>query len=496
MIELDFTESARTWSPQQEAIFEWFANGSGNLTVRARAGTGKTTTIIEGINRAIDGAIMLCAFNKRIADELSDRIDNPHAVAKTLHAIGFAAVRTAWSVRVAEGTKRAWSLTERVCGSKAPDDAKRLVNGLHTKAREMLPHATRGEDLREMALDFDLAPTAEFLSAPGFADYTLEWVCERAVEAMEIAANEKPVVGIDFADMLFLPLRNGWLRPMYDLVVVDEAQDMNAAQLEMAQKITKVGGRIAVIGDDRQAIYGFRGADSNALDRLKKELGAVELPLNTTYRCGSEIVREAQALVPDFNCPEGSPTGRVSSIEGLEALVAAARPEDFILSRKNAPLAQVAMAFIRAQKRVRIEGRDIGSGLKAIVAKLKAGSIPELLEKLEAWERKEVARWEAAERPQKAEAAIDTAATIRVLTEGVVGPQELLARIDGLFADYGKNMTVCSSVHKAKGLEADQVFVLSQTLYAKFGKKDEEANIAYVAITRAKKSLVWVEGVK
>jgi len=69
----------RVWSAQQEAIFGWFGSAGGNLVVRARAGTGKTTTILEGIGRAPEGKILLCAFNKRIAEELQTKVRNPAA---------------------------------------------------------------------------------------------------------------------------------------------------------------------------------------------------------------------------------------------------------------------------------------------------------------------------------------------------------------------------------------------------------------------------------
>src|SRR5229473_2803675 len=91
------TMSDRIWSAQQLAIFEWFRNGKGNLVIRARAGSGKTSTIIEGITYASEQSIMLCAFNKRIATELGGRLRNPRAEAKTLHALGFGLVRNNWS---------------------------------------------------------------------------------------------------------------------------------------------------------------------------------------------------------------------------------------------------------------------------------------------------------------------------------------------------------------------------------------------------------------
>ena len=145
---------SRQWSAQQQAIFDWFTSGTiqgmspddkgnTNLVVRARAGTGKTTTIIEGVNRAPESSILVCAFNKRIAEELNTRIDNSSAEAKTFHALGYAAIRRQWpGISVAQGSARADALTDLVCiltpeerkAGKwlAPKQIRRLISQLHT----------------------------------------------------------------------------------------------------------------------------------------------------------------------------------------------------------------------------------------------------------------------------------------------------------------------------------------------------------------------------
>ncbi|MCI0371244.1 MAG: AAA family ATPase, partial [candidate division NC10 bacterium] len=102
--------NAREWSPQQEDVFRWFKGGdpaaARNLVVRARAGTGKTNTIVEAIDRAPERSVLLAAFNKRIAMELVTRLHNPCATAKTLHAVGFDFVRRNWrGVRVDDDRK-------------------------------------------------------------------------------------------------------------------------------------------------------------------------------------------------------------------------------------------------------------------------------------------------------------------------------------------------------------------------------------------------------
>jgi superfamily I DNA/RNA helicase len=489
----------RNWSEQQEAIFGWFANADrparytgdeapSNLVVVARAGTGKTTTIIEGINRAPETNILLCAFNKRIAEELTNRISNPNAKAQTLHSIGFAAVRRYWSgLRVCSNGERADGLAEKVCGIKTPDVVKRLVSKLHSKAREINPHARNVGDITDLLYAFECEPDETWQAA----GYDAAFVERKSLEAMELAATVKPVqTGIDFADMIFLPVRNGWLAKQFDLVVVDEAQDMTVAQLEIAQGISK--GRIAVVGDDRQAIYGFRGADSNSLSRLKTELNAVELKLTVTYRCGQNIVAEARNLVNDFECG-ASHEGVVDSLN-IDAMLKDISNGDFLLSRTNAPLVSTAFALIRSGKRARIAGRDIGAGLKAIVRKLNRGhiGIETMIERIEAWREREVRRFAVAKREAQIEQTNDKAETLLVVAHESKSVADMESRIDGLFTDDGlgqAGIITCSSVHRSKGLEANRVFVLEFTLK---GGNIEEENIQYVAVTRAKNHLTMV----
>jgi DNA helicase-2/ATP-dependent DNA helicase PcrA len=537
-------EVEQRWSAQQEAIFAWFAHparrGVSNLplhlVVRARAGTGKTTTILAAIGRAPERRILLAAFNKRIAVELQERLTNSSAEAATLHSIGFRCVRRRWEgIRVDEDGRRgrAAKLTDAVCSPHVPDQVKRLISKLHTVAREIHPHVTAAADLALAAIVFDCVPDDDWVAE----GYDTAFVCGRAIEAMELAAATRPIAGIDFADMIYLPVRNGWLRPAYDLVVVDEAQDMSAPQLEIALGMLAPSGRIAIVGDDRQAIYGFRGADTGSLDRLKHELHATELGLNTTYRCGRAIVAEAAKIVPDF-LPGAPHEGSVTAAD-LDRLLATAAVGDFVLSRTNAPLVAVAMALIRAGKRTRIEGRDIGTNLKSIARKLAAGPllyqgstgattpIPVWLDRLREWEDREVARAERADLPGKVDNIRDKARTLVAISEGVTGIHEIEARIDTLFGDVAVDsrgaFIVCSTVHKAKGLESNRVWVLRDTLYLHVScecghrhgwgaarcprcscaeyrpaaaKQTEEFNIGYVAITRAKRELVWVTGVK
>ena len=496
----------RNWSAQQQDIFEWFSRpalrtintGTGalgvplHLIVRARAGTGKTTIIIEGVNRAPESSIWVCAFNKAIATVLNSRITNPAAEATTIHAKGFAAIRRQWPyLRVAEGSVRGEYLTDTVCAKDTPKPIRRLITLLHTKAREICPTGATPEVLTRLALFFNLEPDE------GWERYPLEYVVQLAHAAMAQAAHEVPPrhVGIDFADMIYLPLVHNLLSPEYDLVVVDEAQDMTRAQLTIAQRLCK--GRICLVGDDKQAIYGFRMADSGSLDRLKTELGAAELPLTITYRCARSIVRRAQVLVPDIQAAEGNPEGTIDSCDYQE-LLELAQPGQFILSRLNAPLVSITLQLLKRKKRARMAGRDIGTGIQAVLKKLNINdstSITAVLTRLEEWESKMVTRYLSHGQPDLVDRCRDQASMIRALAKEAEDVPDLVNRIDWLFVDDPEaGQIMCSSVHKAKGLEAERVYILQESLYRR-GVTQEEQNIDYVATTRAKRHMTLVTGV-
>lgn len=490
------------WSSEQEAIFRWFSEtgdqlpddplsaiGGGNLIVDAVAGSGKTSTLLEGVRRAPEQNPLVCAFNKRIADELNGRLQHTLATAKTLHSLGYGLIRRQWKgMPVAQDNERADQLTGKVCPPGTPSPIMRLVSKLHTKAREMTPLDWDTDALTALALQFDCEPDE------GWREYNLGWVVERAAEALAYAATEAPTrtVGIDYADMVYLPLVWGLTSPEYDLVVVDEAQDMTLAQLELAERVCS--GRICVVGDRHQAIYGFRGADIGSLDRLKTKLGATELPLSTTYRCATRIVERAQRLVSHIQARPGAPEGTVSPAD-YDEMLREAQGGDFILSRLNAPLVSATLALLRAGKRARMAGRDIGAGITALVKRLKPQSIRDFLQRLDQWERKTTQKYAERGLLNLVDQTHDQAQMLRAFAEDTESLSVMLDKIYWLFTDTAEaDQIVLSSVHKAKGLERERVWLLQESLYRREWSQ-EEANIEYVAITRAIRDLRIVEGV-
>jgi len=469
------------WSDQQNAIFDWFEGGKGNLTVRARAGVGKTTTLLEGVSRVKGGV----------------------AEAKTLHSLGYGMVMKNWGRvnlddRVSFKDKRSRRLAVEAMETDEPKQMATLVAKLMTYGREMQPFAKKVEDIIDIAYEFDCDPSDDFYRS----GWNIERICELAIKAMRLAKKKTQI--IDFSDMLYLPVALGWANPRFDLTCIDEAQDLNVCQLELAQRVTKKNGRFVVIGDDRQAIYGFRGADSGSIDRLKRELGATELPLNTTYRCPRLIVAEANRLVPDYNAAPEAPEGVIDSIQ-IDRIHEHVQPKNFVLSRTNAALIKTCLYLLKNRIRAKIEGKDLGRRLGSI-ARTICGDSTSLIEdfekKAQEWCSREVQRAMDRSREKQAENVVDQYETLLALAEGCTTVDGLLSQIDDLFGDAAAlhGVVVCSTVHRAKGLESKRVFLLRDTLYpglrAKYGhsRLQEEQNIEYVAITRAMSQLTWVEG--
>ncbi len=485
------------WSTQQSDVFAWFQSPSANrhLIVRARAGTGKSTTIREGVRYAPDTRILIAAFSKSIQLDMQSKLTGTQADVQTLHALGFQCARRFRDrLRPDFSGARADDLALAACGLQVPDGVRKLVAKLHTKGREIAPLATLPGQLMTLAYKFECVPD-DFWSEQG---YTTEFVEAKALAAMQLAATCPAGTAIDGADMIFLPIRNRWLTRMYDLVVIDEAQDMTTSQLLIARGVLRDNGRICVVGDDRQAIFGFRGADSGSLDRLKTELGAAELNLTTTYRCAKAIVDLARQYVPDFTAAEQNPDGEIRDIPDTE-LISTAAPGDFILSRTNAPLVSTALQLLRSGKRAHVAGRDIGKGLITMIRNLKAASVPDLLRKVGTWQEREIRRLTAQITNKtkntiegRLDAIDDQAEMVRALAVEARSVEDVRLKIDQLFADDGlgaAGLITLSSVHKAKGLEADRVFLLSHTFR---DTSQEELNLSYVAITRAKHRLTWV----
>jgi len=300
--------------------------------------------------------------------------------------------------------------------------------------------------------------------------------------------------------MLYRSVKDDITLPKFDFLFVDEAQDTNPIQRAILRKIMSPGARMVAVGDPAQAIYGFRGADSDALGTLASEFQCKELPLSITYRCPKLVVDYVQQWVSHIEARPGAPDGVVKDL-GTEWNPLDFMAGDLVVCRKSAPLIQAAFRFIRAGVPVQVLGRDIGQGLKALIKKMNASNVDQLAEKLGQWQEREVNKALAADDEAKAESIRDRAGVLLYMIEELVEDKrtiaDLEAGIDWLFSDKGRAVNFCTG-HKSKGLEAQRVFWLGRSeCPAKWARKpwqrQQEVNICYVIGSRAMSELYFME---
>ena len=497
----------RSFSPFQENIFSWFATGRGNAVVEAVAGSGKTTTLVEGFRRAPQGtrAIFVC-FNKSISTELQARVP-AGVVAKTLHSVGFGAVMNAFRGCTKDDNKTQ-DHAARLTGSEQP--------GLSYPERQTR-RAVTSELCRVIGLlkgtMTDLEDSAAVEAA--IAEYGLE--LEHQAQAVELLPQldqsmRQNTTRFCFDEMLSFVTDHNLPLSQYDLVAVDEAQDLNRMQIEIVRRLVRPGGRMVAVGDRRQAIYLFRGSDSAAIDRIAATFQVPAenmLPLSITYRCARAIVKLAQTIVPVIqaapNAPEGAVIRRAATTRALDETIAGWEPGDMVLCRANAPLASFALQLIREGRKASIKGRDIGRSVVALLTKLtklySCTSVECIIKGARDHAMNQCEKLAFSGKQAQADALQDRCDTLIAIAEGAIDLQDVNNRIERLFSDANtEGAVIFSSIHRSKGLEANRVTLMFPEIGDFLASKaktaeaaTQEDNLFYVAYTRAKTQLILQE---
>jgi superfamily I DNA/RNA helicase len=452
----------------------------------ATAGSGKTTTVVAMANLIPTNLkAIFIAFNKPIVVELSKRLPK-HVHAKTYNSVG-------WGI-----TKR---YADTVEGRQISFDdfgsqwkTSNIMRDIFTKP-EIRQY---GDDVRflvAMAKNLGIVPLGAENAEPvnGLLDEDDTWNNILAHYNRRLPVDQRPTVfnmvrkvllktlemhfPVDFDDQKYFPaVKRGedgsrLPSPKYDIVLVDEAQDSNVVDIALIKLILKPNGIVIGVGDPHQSIYGFRGADANAMDNFKAEFNARELPLSISYRCAKKIVKRASHIYPDIEAAPGAIEGEDESYDSYKPDIFQAG--DMIICRNNAPTVQMAFKLIANRIPVFVKGRDIGRGLITLIDKLKSGTVADLANDLNLWQAQQLQIIHD-ENPDD-EAAIqrvsDVHATIRIFIDGNSdGRIETLKKeIEEMFSvrtresdddQVMKGKVILSTVHKAKGLEADRVFFL------------------------------------
>jgi len=467
------------FNKEQIDIFEAIEHDKSSLVVEARAGTGKTTTGVEACNRVpLAARTAYVAFNKAIADELAWKVGS-NVKASTSHSMGLRSLRYEFPGLIVDTDKTRNLYRELAFPWEHETSTRKLVSYAKT-------FATANPDFNAIVDYYDVNIDAD----------QIEQVIEFAHQLLKLS-NERPAI-VDFDDMVYLPAI-GISRPFqYDYLFVDEAQDTNDAQIGLFHRSIKNTGRLIAIGDRNQSIYGFRGADVDAIPRIIAEFKAKRLPLSTCYRCGSSIIALAKKIVPDIEAAPNAIEGVISSI-WQDNLYSSAKPGDLVLCRVNADLVATALGFIARGIKAQVVGRDIGTSLNSLIEKIekryKPNTIEEFIFALNSYTRIEIDKLMRMEKETMAARLQDKTDTLYVICTRSNSISEVKRLIKDIFSDNVVGVK-CSSVHRAKGTEADNVFIIRPDLMphpsARGWQMQQEMNLKYVAITRARKSLTWV----
>ena len=490
-------------SQYQKAIFDYIQHEKGNLVVEAAAGSGKTYTLVKALSLIPqDKRVLMTAFNKDIVKELTKKVKEfPNVEVRTLHGLGM--ILTTRGLRIGGMKPEGYKYTQLIY-NHWQDLTKTNINKLSRNARKSFVENTK--KLVDFGRFYLATTRSEMIEL--MTKYDIPCVADEVDVALKVMAiGGKNLDSIDYTDMIWMPhIYDLHLQECeYDFIMVDECQDLNVAERNLVLRCLKEGGRLIAVGDSNQCIYGFSGSDPDSFRAIQSIPNTVSMPLSISYRCPESVVKFAQNLVPSIEAKQGAEEGVILDCVSLDDV----HDGDMVLCRNNAPLLQVYCKLLEQGKRAYIRGSDVGKNLQNIVigthkdylhTNLKRdGVFIRLYEDLFNSRKAIMERYgisqEDAMKHETIQAKLDMIRALEVLGADLTTTEELTKKIEDIFPknDKGEGIML-STVHKAKGLEADNVFIACASLMPSKSALDEwqvqqERNLMYVAYTRAKKVL-------
>ncbi len=515
----------------------------GPVCILAGAGTGKTRTITHRIAHGVltgatpAGQILAVTFTARAAGEMRNR----------LRALGVGGVQA--RTFHAAALRQLRYFAPRVLGAGMPelvDNKLRLIGQAAARCRVK----TDRNMLRDLASEVEwakssLAAPGEYVVAAGKADRLPPLAPGTVADVYAAYEEAKSRAGVlDFEDLLLVTAAAieghrdvaDEMRARYRYFVVDEYQDVSPLQQRLLDAWLGSRRDLCVVGDANQTIYSFAGADASyLLDFQRRFPGATVVRLERDYRSTPEVVGLANALVvtlpraarltlvgqrpsgpkPTFAEHDDEPTEAASVAAACQRLIKAGTPaaEIAVLFRTNAQsesyeraLADAGVPYIvRGGERffARPEVREAmvlirGGGRTTDPDEPLVDAVRDILSG---------AGWSPGNPPAggAARERWESLAAIVQLAEELIGdvPEaglrefaaELEARAAAQHAPTVQGVTL-ASLHAAKGLEWDAVFLVGLTdgtLPIQYANTDEaiteERRLLYVGITRARQHL-------
>lgn len=491
-----------TPSPYQEKIFDFIVHGNGNAVISAKAGSGKTSTCVTAIKLIKPkNKVMFLAFNKSVAEELSQKLkDYPNVEVRTSHSLGFAIIRKNVEGEVELDEFKYRRYVKSNISDLTTIDVTLTKNQLYNYIESICALvdfarfnlAQTAEEVKSLAVKYDV---------PIFFDE-----CDVVIKVLEWGKTE--LNSIDYTDMVWLPVELSMNARAFqkDFIFIDECQDQSLMSIELFLKCFKRGTRFIAMGDEDQCINTFCGSSEEAFQYMKDYPKTTQFDLPICYRCPKTVVELAKTLVPDIKCREDAPKGDI--IE--KCWTSSLQSGDMVLCRSKAPLLKVYTKLLRKGIQCYIKGQDIGTNLKKLIEEVDIEELNTNLKSDGVFVRLYDNLFEIRNKLMESKGLdyqdatltnyitnkYDMIKALTVLAENYTTKTELLSHIDEIF-DETREGVILSTIHKAKGLEADNVYILCNSsmpssLAKKEWEKNAEQNLIYVAYTRAKKKLGFI----
>ena len=497
------------------------------------------------------GKVLFCAFNNAIATEIRRKFGQrgmERVTVKTIHALGLNMLydmgrrfetkesKYAGLYRSPAFQKKLKPYFEDLASANKLNpfskmekqqfalknlnyNLQRRVLEINQKHRSVLP-GSKFEAFREMVEHYGIFSVQEQEGRAFPRELRIHYDLHRML--LEAGNNLARTAGvIDFTDMIYLPFI--WQlesQVKYDYIFIDECQDLSKAQFSVATKYGRKGTRILAVGDPRQSIYGFTGADAESFDRVARMTKATPLPLTVCFRCPRKVIDLAKEIRPDISGAKGEP-GQVLTLT-IDDVLQYALPGDLIVSRFRAPLLLLVFDFIDAGTKVRIAPDEVNEFIGELQNLFKVDERRASIKRR--YREFSVLRHMVFDRNMWV--VRKEAGKIRNPDERALFLQReedyLNKRLDFLTKKHQKWAKDCttvdkllkklrtfvaadegairlSTIHRAKGLEEKRVFILD---YDKLPflrpnqlgwERTQEENLKYVAVTRAEESLFLVE---
>jgi DNA helicase-2/ATP-dependent DNA helicase PcrA len=546
------------WNHEQLKIFEAIIKTQSNYIVNAKAGGGKTTLLKALIFLFLKGSkILIVAFNKHIAETLdkSGVLDKSTQGVSTSHGLGY-------SMLMKNSYGRKPKVEESKVRKIITSEIELLFSDDHAKKEKSIyAKYLSSETLDSLCEFFDFLETPvkrekNPLNKKALIDWQIEIVgaCKKTLTSptlenleslistyrlnlslLNVEAHWNPLQKIleqsillaipdvleendqiyikmnliDFDDMIYLPNKLNLPATGKNVMLVDECQDLNNAQITLIEKYYKLGARIIAVGDPRQSIYGFQYAVPECWDELKRRFNLIEIDMSYTYRCGKNIVNYIvdNGYHNNFVAYEKNSQGYVEHIKQA-SLVWKLQAGDLVVSRMNAPLVRLCVSLYLHKKPAKIRGRadlfcELINMLKPYYETQNDWDGQEGFNNWNQATNKKIQELKDNGQESLAEILADKAECICILMNDIGDKCSSFAMFEKsvkeLFTDESDGGIILSSIHRAKGDEADTVYVLgySNLPYTNKAVSDwelqQEENLLYVALSRAKNNLFLVD---